>query len=97
MSVSVVVRHNKQANLLEKWGIRAATKADLPPKQAQVVVDCTGNASGFSDALDLLQPRGTLVLKSTYVGLPQADLTRVVVDEIRIVGSRCGPFDAALH
>jgi threonine dehydrogenase-like Zn-dependent dehydrogenase len=96
-NLAVVVRHDKQADLLAHWGIRAVRKAELTPKAARVVVDCTGNASGFHDALDLIQPRGTLVLKSTYAGLPQADLTRVVVDEIRVVGSRCGSFAAALR
>ncbi|MBC7869550.1 MAG: alcohol dehydrogenase, partial [Chitinophagaceae bacterium] len=61
------------------------------------IVDCTGTAEGFADASSLVKPRGTIVLKSTYVGLPQADLTRVAVDEIRVVGSRCGPFAAALR
>jgi threonine dehydrogenase-like Zn-dependent dehydrogenase len=96
-NLAVVVRHDKQAKLLAQWGIRAVQKADLNPQQAQIAVDCTGNASGFQDALDLVQPRGTIVLKSTYADLPQADLTRVVVDEIRVIGSRCGAFDAALR
>ena len=66
-------------------------------QRAQVVVDCTGNAEGFAQALELVEPRGTIVLKSTYVGIPQANLTRVAVDEVRVVGSRCGPFEAALR
>lgn len=95
--LSVVVRREKLAALLRKWGIRAVQADELPRRSAQVVVDCTGNAEGFAQALDLVQPRGTIVLKSTYAGTPQADLTRVAVDEIRVVGSRCGPFDAALR
>jgi len=96
-ALSVVIRRKKQAALLKQWGIRPVTKDDLAKNQARVVVDCTGIADGFSDALDIIQPRGVLVLKSTYAGLPQADLMRVVVDEITVVGSRCGPFDAALR
>lgn len=96
-NLTVVVRHEKQAKLLANWGICAVQKADLSPQQAEVVVDCTGNASGFQDALELVQPRGTIVLKSTYADLPQADLTRVVVDEIRVIGSRCGPFASAVR
>jgi len=95
--IFAVVRREKQAALLEKWGIKPAAVDDLEPQTAQIVVDCTGNASGFADSLQLVEPRGTIVLKSTYNGLPQADLTRAVVNEIRIVGSRCGPFDAALR
>lgn len=95
--VLAVVRREKQAALLKKWGIRPVAISDLEPQRAQIVVDCTGQASGFADALQLVEPRGTIVLKSTYHGLPQADLTMAVVNEIRIVGSRCGPFDAALR
>ena len=60
-------------------------------------MDCTGNAEGFAQALELVEPRGTIVLKSTYVGIPQANLTRVAVDEVQVIGSRCGPFEAALR
>lgn len=95
--IRVVVRREKPAQLLANWGIPAARVDELETQRAQVVVDCTGNAGGFATALDLVEPRGTLVLKSTYRGLPQADLTRVVVNEVRVVGSRCGPFEAALR
>ena len=95
--VIVPVRRDKQAKLLEQWRITAVDAQDLPDERAQTVVDCTGQAEGFAEALRLVEARGTLVLKSTYVGLPQADLTRVAVKEIRVVGSRCGPFDAALR
>ncbi len=56
-----------------------------------------GTAEGFAAGLQLVEPRGTIVLKSTYAELPSADLTRAVIDEVRIVGSRCGPFPAALR
>ena len=95
--VVAVVRREKQAALLDKWQIPHAELSELPSYRAQVVVDCTGQAEGFAAALELVEPRGTLVLKSTYHGLPQANLTQVAVREIRVVGSRCGPFDAALR
>lgn len=95
--VRVIVRHDKQAHLLERWGIEAVPEGQLPDKTQSVVVDCTGTESGFSAALNLLKPRGTLVLKSTYKGLTNANLTQVVIDEIQIMGNRCGPFDAALR
>jgi len=96
-SLKVVTRRDSQAKLLDKWGIEAVKMADLPASRANVVVDCTGSAEGFSSALGLIRPRGTVVLKSTYLGLPPADLTRVVVDEIKLIGSRCGSFEAALR
>ncbi len=95
--VKVVVRRERPAKILEQWGIEAVQLADLPSNRAHVVVDCTGTSEGFSASLGLVRPRGTIVLKSTYTGLPQVDLARVVVNEIRLVGSRCGPFDVALR
>lgn len=95
--VRAVVRRPHQAELVSRWGIEPVSYDALPRGHAHVVVDCTGTAEGFSAALDLVRPRGTIHLKSTYVGLPQADLTRVVVDEIRVIGSRCGPFPSALR
>lgn len=95
--VVVPVRREKQAALLARWGIPAVDGQSLPRGRAQIVVDCTGDESGFAQALDLVQPRGTIILKSTYHGLPQADLTRVAVNEIRLIGSRCGPFAPALR
>ena len=95
--LSVIVRREKQAQLLKKWGIRAVHKDELAKKSADVVVDCAGTVDGFNDALNLVKARGTIVLKSTYQGLPQVDLTRVVVDEIRVIGSRCGSFESAIR
>ena len=95
--ITGVVRREKQAELLTSWGIAAAYFEDLPQQQAQIVVDCTGQAEGFANALQLVEPRGTIVLKSTYEELPHADLSRIAVHELRIVGSRCGHFPAALR
>lgn len=95
--VSAVVRREKQAALMREWGIEPLRFDEVERKAVDIVVDCTGTSQGFADALELVRPRGALVLKSTYVGLPEADLTRVVIDEIRVIGSRCGPFDAALR
>lgn len=95
--VLAVIRHQKQRDLLERWHIPAFEIGELETECAQTVVDCTGTADGFADALRLVEARGTIVLKSTYKGTPQADLTQVAVREIRVIGSRCGPFDAALR
>jgi threonine dehydrogenase-like Zn-dependent dehydrogenase len=61
-----------------------------------VVIEASGNASGFALALDLLRPQGTLVLKSTFAGSTPIDAARIVVDEIAVIGSRCGRFAPAL-
>ena len=96
-ALSVVARRERPRALLRQWGIPAVSLEEHELRQADVVVDCTGSSEGFASALDLLRPRGTLVLKSTYAGRPNVDMTRVVIDEIRVVGSRCGPFEAALR
>jgi threonine dehydrogenase-like Zn-dependent dehydrogenase len=95
--ITAIVRREKQVELLKQWGIATARYEDLSPHQAQVVVDCTGSAEGFATALTLVEPRGAIVLKSTYEGTPQADLTQIAVNEVRVIGSRCGSFEAALR
>jgi len=70
---------------------------ELPAEKADVVVDCTGHPSGFAAARELVKPRGTLVLKSTFHGDVEVNLSMLVVDEITLVGSRCGPFAPALR
>lgn len=100
--LTVVARQPRPIALLDRWGIPCIQpdsngRIPIERQSAHVVVDCTGSAEGFAAALDLARPRGIIALKSTYAGLPQADLTRVVVDEIKVIGTRCGPFAAALR
>jgi threonine dehydrogenase-like Zn-dependent dehydrogenase len=95
-SLAVVARHERQRALLRSRGIEAVEEQDLAPRAADLVVEATGHPSGFDLARRLLRPRGTLVLKSTYAGSLEVDLSALVVDEITLVGSRCGPFGPAL-
>ncbi len=95
----VLARQPRSLACLAAWGIEAVVmwEARIAPSSADVVVDCTGNAEGFATALDIVRPRGTILLKSTYADVPLANLTRIVVDELRVIGSRCGPFAPALR
>lgn len=99
-ALTVVVRDAAKAARLACTGAELISGDDLAGDKAggsfDVAVECTGNDAGLEMALAALRPRGTLVLKSTYAGKPRVDMSRVVVDEIRITGSRCGPFDKAL-
>jgi threonine dehydrogenase-like Zn-dependent dehydrogenase len=65
-------------------------------RQFEVVADCTGSASGLPTALRLVRPCGTVVLKTTVAGAYNVDLSPVVIDEVRVIGSRCGPFPKAI-
>src|SRR3954452_20609807 len=96
--VRVIGRHAEKLNLCEKWQIRHRLLADIVPRHDQdVVVDCTGSAAGFELAMQIVRPRGTIVLKSTVAQDKPLNLAPLVVDEINVVGSRCGPFREAVR
>jgi len=92
----VVGRSPRPLALLAARGIATATADGIEPRQADLAVECTGHPDGLELARRAVRPRGTIVLKSTYHGKPEVDLARFVVDEITLVGSRCGPFPPAL-
>ncbi len=99
--VLLIGKHAEKLRIAERRGVetllaKAATKRK---REFDVVVEASGSPSGFVGALELLRPRGTLVLKSTFNGpgkIEELDQARLVVDEISIVGSRCGRFQPAL-
>ena len=93
----VVARHAHQQNLLKARGIRMITEEDIQPWRWDIVVEATGSPSGFSLARQAIRPRGTLVMKSTYKGDLSVNFSSIVVDEIHLIGSRCGPFEPALR
>jgi len=93
----VVGHHAHKLEILKRLGIATQLGEGSPKRSFDIVVDCTGKPEGFAQALELLRPRGTLVLKSTYHGKTEVDLSRLVVDEVTLVGSRCGPFVPALE
>jgi threonine dehydrogenase-like Zn-dependent dehydrogenase len=93
----VVARHAHQQSLLKARRIRIIAEEEIQPWRWDVVVEATGSPSGFSLARQAIRPRGTLVLKSTYKGNVDINFSSIVVDEINIIGSRCGPFEPALR
>lgn len=96
--VRVIGKHADKLNLCEKWQIRHRLLADIVPRHDQdVVVDCTGSAAGFELAMQVVRPRGTIVLKSTVAQGKPLNLAPLVIDEINVVGSRCGPFREAIR
>ncbi len=95
--LTVVGRHEEKLSILAGRGIATSKRVEDLFGRADLVVECTGRAEGFEAARHLLRSQGTLVLKSTYHDLVQVDVSRLVVDEIQVVGSRCGPFPPALR
>ena len=95
----LVGRHPEKLQIAARRGIETSSPEAAAKRQKQfdVVVEASGAAPGFQLALDLLRPKGKLVLKSTFHGATEIDAARIVVDEISIVGSRCGRFQPALH
>jgi threonine dehydrogenase-like Zn-dependent dehydrogenase len=96
-SLLVVGRHPKKLANLEALGIQTSHIDTIENRTFDIAVDCTGNPAGFETARQALRPRGTLVMKSTYAGNLSLDASALVVDEITVIGSRCGPFSKALN
>jgi alcohol dehydrogenase len=108
LSVLLIGKHDSKLAIAAKKNVMTKKLDELPKKRGyEVVVEATGSPEGLLIALDLIKPRGTIVLKSTMspsrsepttgdIGRPEVDFARAVVDEITLMGSRCGPFPPAL-
>src|SRR5688572_25610466 len=95
--VLVVGKHLPKLARLKTLGIATALVTDpIDERSADIVVDCTGSGTGLPTALKLVRPRGTIVLKTTVAGMQTLAWAPFVIDEVTLVGSRCGPFDRAL-
>jgi len=97
--VTVIGKHAWKLDLARGWGMRVASFDDegIRAHRFSVVVDATGSPAGLDQAFRLVTPRGTIVMKSTFHGQTQVDTTKLVVDEITLLGSRCGDFRRALE
>lgn len=98
-TVVLIGRHPSKLSIADKAGIEGvlASDADTLGRNFDVVVEASGSESGFAAAAALVRPRGKIVLKSTFHGTPTWPASRIVVDEITVVGSRCGRFGPALE
>jgi threonine dehydrogenase-like Zn-dependent dehydrogenase len=90
-------KHERKLELARARGTQAEAPERLPAKDFDVVIEATGSPSGMQRAIELVRPRGTLVLKSTYHGELRLDAAPLVIDEISLIGSRCGPFQPAIE
>ncbi|MDG2012993.1 MAG: alcohol dehydrogenase catalytic domain-containing protein [Pirellulaceae bacterium] len=97
-NLSVVGKHEQKLERFRKLGIQTHPLGELEREKAfDLVVDCTGSVSGLPLALELAEPRGTVVMKTTVAESHSLSLAPIVIDEIRLVGSRCGPFAQAIE
>jgi threonine dehydrogenase-like Zn-dependent dehydrogenase len=95
--VTMLGRRPQSLELPRRLGLGTGLVADFSDDSFDLVVEATGNEAGFAHSLRLVRPLGTLILKSTFAGEASLDLTKLVVAEINVVGSRCGPFAPALR
>ena len=97
-AVTLVGKHSWKLEIESRLGIPTSIVSDIPrDRSADLVVDCTGSASGLPTAWSLVRPRGTVVLKTTVADPAGPNLAPLVIDEITVVGSRCGPFQKAIE
>ena len=94
--VTALGKHADKLALIKKAGVRTVALNDWQARQFDIVVEASGSASGLELALSAVRPRGTLILKSTIAGKHQVSLAPIVIHEINVMGSRCGPFPDAL-
>ncbi|PKM74102.1 MAG: alcohol dehydrogenase [Firmicutes bacterium HGW-Firmicutes-16] len=91
--ITVLGKHEEKLHRFESFA-KTTTACD---RRFEMVVDAAGSPTGIENAMRLVRSRGTIILKSTYAGKTETNLSAVVVNEVKIVGSRCGPFEPALR
>jgi threonine dehydrogenase-like Zn-dependent dehydrogenase len=95
--VLAVGKHTQKLAVLDRMGIETTLIGDAHPnRDVDVVVDCTGSPTGLPAALQFVRPWGTVILKTTVAGEQTLALAPIVIDEVSVVGSRCGPFPDAI-
>ncbi|WP_420631276.1 MDR/zinc-dependent alcohol dehydrogenase-like family protein [Candidatus Leptofilum sp.] len=95
--VTVLGRRHTSLELPASWGMATGLTTDFADNSFALVVEVTGNNAGFAQAIRLVRPMGAIVLKSTFAAENQLNMTKIVVSEIEVIGSRCGSFAPALR
>ncbi|MBO6256783.1 alcohol dehydrogenase catalytic domain-containing protein [bacterium] len=98
LNVTLVGKHQNKLDIAKAQGVKTSLLSNFPiEKKYNVVVEATGSVNGFETSLALTKPRGVLVLKSTVATGKELNLAPIVIDEITVLGSRCGQFPPALR
>jgi threonine dehydrogenase-like Zn-dependent dehydrogenase len=95
--VDLAGHYPEHLRLAEPYGVRGFLESDLEGRDYDVIIEASGSPTGLALALERVRPRGAVVLKSTYKGQFPLETAALVVPEVRLIGSRCGPFPAALR
>lgn len=97
LDVLLVGKHQNKLDIAKAQGVKTELLENFIPRKFDVVIEATGSASGFEMSMSLTKPRGVLVLKSTVASGKELNLAPIVIDEITVLGSRCGQFGPALR
>lgn len=95
-NVVLLGRSEHSLRLPAQWQLKTGLIQHISNNSFACVIDASGQSAGFEQALRIVKPRGSLILKSTFSAIEPIDLSKIVVSEINIMGSRCGPFTKAL-
>lgn len=95
--VTVFGHHASKLAIVAAHGIAVSTSDEYPREHFSFVVECTGSAAGLNNAIQMVQPRGTIIMKSTVHDKVTMDTAPVIVNEISLIGSRCGRFEPAIQ
>ena len=96
-NLTAVGNHKDKLSILEEMGINTSLSSAFNDREFDIVIDCTGSPGGIKRALEMVRPRGKIVLKTTAAKESQIDLNQFVINEISLIGSRCGPFPEAIE
>jgi len=92
----IVGHHRENLSIMEEFGIKTRLSSLFEESGFDIVVDCTGSRSGMETAMKIARPRGKIVLKTTVAKKSSFDLNQIVINELSVIGSRCGPFKPAI-
>lgn len=95
--LTVIGKHDDKMMLFQKNNINTCHFQNVKTNKFDLIIEASGSPSGFEEALKLIKPRGKIIIKSTYKYRLDFDLTQIVIDEISLIGSRCGQFEPAIR
>jgi threonine dehydrogenase-like Zn-dependent dehydrogenase len=95
--VSCIGKYKRKLKILREKEIETHLFGAKIEEKFDIIVEATGKKKGLSKALSLIKPKGKVVLKSTFQGEARVDISKIIVDEIHLIGSRCGPFLRAIE